>query len=117
MKVDVYLPSAYGCSIEVSPKTPIRELKFAAQKCLRRRLKLTAKGLQLDLTATVSEAGLRDGDVVDAVVQLGKLASTSRAFAWHDHGGEVVTWGQPDWGGDSSQVQEAAEERPAHPSN
>ncbi|CAJ1415182.1 unnamed protein product [Effrenium voratum] len=105
MKVDVYLPSGDGCSLAVSPETPMRKLKAAAQQHFRRRLKLTAKGLQLDLTATVSEAGLRDGDVVDAVVQLGKLAATLKALAWYDHSGEVVTWGDPDYGGDSRQVQ------------
>ena len=42
------------------------------------------------------------GNVVNAVVQLDKLASTSWAFAWH--GDEVATWGDPGYGGDSSQV-------------
>ena len=106
MKVDVHLPSGVGCSIEVSPETPMSELKAAAQQHFRRRLKLIAKGQQLDLTGTLSEAGLRDGDVVDVVVNLGKLASTRKAFAWHGQGGEVVAWGDPEYGGDSSQVQE-----------
>ena len=53
------------------------------------------------------ESGLRDGDVVSAVLQLGKLAATRGAFAWHGHGGEVVSWGRrSSIGGDSSQVQE-----------
>ena len=87
MKVDVHLPSGDGCSIEVLPETHVSELKDAAQKHFQRRLKLTAKGHQLHLAATLSEAGLREGDVVTAVVQRGKLAATSRAFAWHGHGG------------------------------
>ena len=69
-------------------------------------MKLIAEGRQLDLTATLREVGLQDGDVVAAVVQLGQLAATGKAFAWHGHGGEVVTWGDPEEGGDSSQVQE-----------
>ena len=92
MKVHVHLPSGEGYSIEVSPATPISELKAAGQKHFQRFLKLIAEGRQLDLTT--------------AVVQLGKLAGTSKAFAWHGHGGEVVTWGDPRCGGDSSQVQE-----------
>ena len=104
MKVDVHLPGGDGCFIEISPETPISELKAAAQQHFQRRLKLTAKGRQLDLTATLSEAGLRDGDAVTAVVQLGHLAATENAFAWHGH--EVVTWGFPGFGGGSSQVQE-----------
>ena len=93
MKVDVCLPSGNGYSIEVPPETLISELKAAAQQHFQRRLKLIATGKQLDLSATLSEAGLRDGDVVTAVVQLGALTATDTAFAWHGHGGDVVTWG------------------------
>ena len=106
MKVDVYLPSGAGCFIAVSPETPISELKAAAQHKFQRRLKLTAEGRELDLTATLSEAGLRDRDVLTAVVQLANVAATDRAFAFHGYGGQVVTWGDPEEGGDSSQVQE-----------
>ena len=89
MKVNVYLPSGDGCSIELSPATPLK-LKASAQQHFQRRLKL-AKGRQLDLTATASEAELRDGDAVTAVVQLAKVAAARTAFAWHVHGVEVVT--------------------------
>ena len=106
MKVHVYLPSGDGCSIEVSPATPISNLKDAAQQHFQRPLQLTAKGQQLDLTATLSEVGLRDEDVVTAVVRLGKLAATDAAFALYGLEGKVVTWGVVDNGGDSSQVQE-----------
>ena len=116
MKVDVYLPSGDGCSIAVSPETPVRELEAAACQHFERRLKLITKGQQLDLTLTLSEAGLRDGDVMAAVVLLGKLAATYGAFAWHAHGGEVVTWGDPERGGDSSQVQKQLR-NVQHPSN
>ena len=73
----------------------------AAQQHIQRRLKLTAKDRWFDLTATLRDARLRDGDVVDAVAQPGTLAATYKAFVWHVHGGEVVTWGE-------------AEECPAH---
>ena len=106
MKVDVHLPNGDCCSMEVSPAMPVSELKAAAQQHFQRRLKITAKGRQLDLAATLSQVGLRDGDVVDAVVQLPKLAATWKTFAWHGHGGDIVTWGHPRHGGDSSQVQE-----------
>ena len=105
MKVNVHLPSGDSFSIEVSPATLISELKAAAQQHFKRRLKLIASGQQLDLTATVTEARLRDGDVVTAVVQLGKLAATHGAFALYDHEDDLITWGDPDLGGDSSQVQ------------
>ena len=106
MRVDVHLPSGDGFSVEVSPETPISELKVAAQQHFQRRLKLTAKAVQLDLRATVKEAGLGDGDVVAAVVQLGQLSATYQAFALHGLGAELETWGDPGCGADSGQVQE-----------
>ena len=69
---DVHLPNGDDCSVEVSPAMRISELKAAAQQHLQRPLKLTAQGRQLDLTATVSKAGLGDGEIVTAVVELGK---------------------------------------------
>ena len=95
MQVHVHLPNGDGCSVEVSAATPISELKAVAQQHFQRRLKLTAKGRQLHETATLSEAALQDGDVVLAVAQLGKLAATGGAFAFHGRGGEAVTWGDP----------------------
>ena len=65
MKVDVYLPSGDGCCIAVSLTATIGELKAAAEQHFQRRLKLIAKGRQLDLTATRTEAGVArwgDGD-------------------------------------------------------
>ena len=105
------MPSGDGYSVELSPATLISELKAAAQRHFQRRLKLIAEGRQLDLTATLREVGLEDGDVVAAVVQLGQLAATGKAFAWHGHGGEVATWRRQQPGA------RAAEERPANPSN
>ena len=123
MKVDVHLPSGDRFSAEVSPATPVSQLKAAAQQHFQRRLRLTAKGRQLDLTATLSEAELRDGEVVTAAVELGKLAAThqvqsgaetaARCKSRHTsncpctlESGAVVTWGDPEFGGDSSQVHE-----------
>ena len=55
------------------------------------------------------------GDVVTAIVHLGKLAATYQAFAFHGHGGDVVTWGAPKYGGQPG--ARGAEERSAYPSN
>ena len=43
--------------------------------------------------------------MIHAIVQPVKLASTHSAFALHAAGGAALTWGDPDYGGDSSQVQ------------
>ena len=81
MQVEVHLLSGSGFSISLSPETPIRELKAAAQQHFQRGfLKLFAKGQPLDLTATLSQAGLRDGDVVDAVVQPVQAATTEHSL-------------------------------------
>ena len=80
MRVHVHLPSGDDCSVSLSENRPISELNDAAQHRFPRRLKLTAKGQQLDLTVTLSEAGLRDGDMVTAVAQLGKVAATGQAW-------------------------------------
>ena len=97
MKVDVYLPSGNCCSISLSPESTVSELTAKAQQHFDRRLKLTAKGLQLDVAATLSRAGLQDGDAVDAVVQPLQLAASAAAFAL-EVGGEVVAWGHGGWG-------------------
>ena len=106
MKVNVHLPSGDAYSVEVSPAALIGELKAAAQQHFQRRLQLAAEGRRLDLMATLSEAGLRDGDTVAAIVQLGMLTAAKKAFAWHGHTSEVVQTGA-----------ETAAECSAHPSN
>ena len=59
MQVKVHLPSGTGCSLWLSLKSPVSELKVAVQRHVGRRfVKLTAKGRRLDLAATLSQAGL-----------------------------------------------------------
>ena len=41
-----------------------------------------------------------------AVVQLPNLVATGRAFAIWCCGGREITWGHPDYGGDSAEVQD-----------
>eukprot|EP00434_Breviolum_minutum_P027150 symbB.v1.2.024013.t1/scaffold2242.1/size84735/5 len=54
---------------------------------------------------TVKEAGLKDGDTLNAIVQAVHLASTSAAFAlWSNMG--LVTWGIPHHGGDAGSIQD-----------
>eukprot|EP00435_Cladocopium_sp_Y103_P072719 s528_g41.t1 len=61
----------------------------------------------LDPTVSLQAAGLEDGDHLTAIVLEAKLASTEDAFALFCPGGDrVVTWGSPDHGGDSSEVQD-----------
>eukprot|EP00435_Cladocopium_sp_Y103_P015127 s596_g3.t1 len=60
----------------------------------------------LDLTEPVQLSGLRGGDSIIAVAQLPEIAAVRYAFSlWCVGGGSIVTWGDPDSGGDSSRVQ------------
>ena len=108
MQVHVYLPSGKSCSVSLpSPDSSVRALKTEAQKQLNRRfLRLAFAGQQLDPSSTLHEAGVRDGDGIDAIVLPVKIASTERAFALFVTGGSALTWGYPGYGGDSSQVRE-----------
>ena len=61
----------------------------------------------MDPTESVQAAGLQDGHHLTAIVLEAKLAATAQTFALLCSGGDrVVTWGKPDWGGDSSEVQD-----------
>ena len=61
----------------------------------------------LDPTKSLQDAGLEDGDHLTAIAVEAKVAATARAFALFCPGGDrVVTWGYPDDGGDSSEVQD-----------
>ena len=61
----------------------------------------------VDPAASLQSAGLEDGDNLTAIVIHPKVAATARAFALFCSGGNrVVTWGEPGYGGDSSEVQD-----------
>mmetsp|Transcript_63782 Transcript_63782/g.152417 ORF Transcript_63782/g.152417 Transcript_63782/m.152417 type:complete len:154 (-) Transcript_63782:235-696(-) len=106
MRVHVYLPSGKGFSTALLPESSIRELKAEAQRQFHRRfLRLAFRGKPLDPSCTLCEVGVQDGDMIHAIVQPVKLASTHSAFALHAAGGAALTWGNPNYGGDSSQVQ------------
>ena len=56
---------------------------------------------------SLEAAGIEDGDHATAVDIEAKVAATERAFALFCSGGDrLVTWGSPNHGGDSSQVQD-----------
>eukprot|EP00435_Cladocopium_sp_Y103_P035419 s149_g9.t1 len=69
---------------------------------------LTADGRVLaDPLESLEAAGLQDGEEITAVACPPKLAATARAFAMWCLGGDgIVTWGDPSYGGNSSDVQD-----------
>ena len=60
----------------------------------------------VDPAVSLQTAGLEDGDHLTAIAVEARLAATDRVFALFCCGGDrVVTWGHPDFGGDSSRAQ------------
>ena len=109
IKLEVSLPSGHCETISVSDSGTIADLKIAARRsfgqCFLRLA--TADGRLLDPTDSLSLSGLQDGDCLSAVAQQPKIAANRSAFALYCVGGHrIITWGQPDKGGDSSRVQD-----------
>ena len=91
----------------VSPESRVRDVKAQAQEQLKRRfLALSFRHQRLDVESGLAELGVRDGNIVDAIVQPIQLACTTGAFALHATGGSLLAWGDPAYAGDSSQVRE-----------
>ena len=73
----------------------VAELKAAAQQQLERGcLRLVAHGQPLDSGCTLSEAGVRDGDAISAVVvQQAQISATDSAFALYVPASSAAIWG------------------------
>ena len=110
LRVNVALLSGRTEVLEVEQSSSVQELKVLAQKSFERRfLKLvTAERRPLvDLGASLEAEGIQDGDFLTAVPLQAQLAANDRAFAlWCPGGDHVVTWGDPEFGADSSAVQD-----------
>ena len=112
ISVDVHLLSGKRAAVEVEAGASAESLKRRAQSALsasRGRL-LNSSGEVLERAQTVTEAQLRSGDVLTLHVNQVQLKAIrnghSAAFAALLGDGSVVTWGDADYGGDSSAVQE-----------
>ena len=108
IKLEVSLPSGHCETISVSDSGTIADLKIAAQRsfgqCFLRLA--TADGRLLDPTDSLGLSGLQDGDCLSAVAQQPKIAANRSAFALYCVGGHrIITWGDPERGGDSSRDQ------------
>ena len=110
LQVDVALPSGKRKSLSIAESSKAGDLKRLAQKsCEQGFLRLvTAEGHVLaDPNQSLQAAGLQGGDHLTAIVQQAKMAATRRAFAMWCYGGDrIVTWGDRNSGGDSSEVQD-----------
>eukprot|EP00435_Cladocopium_sp_Y103_P001152 s1698_g1.t1 len=110
LQIDIALPSGGKRKIlTVDQSSKVGDLRILAQQSIGKGfLKLVSStGRCLaDPTETLLAAGIGEGDHVSAIVQQANMAATQRAFAlWCCGGDRVLTWGNPEFGGDSSEVQ------------
>ena len=109
LQVTVALPSGQSETFSLEPSSKVGDLRILAQHFFKRGfLRLVAADHSVvDPAVSLQAAGLEDGDHLTAIAVEARLAATDRVFALFCCGGDrVVTWGDPDWGVDSSQVQD-----------
>ena len=108
LKIHVALPSGRGETVSVSASGEVVDLKIAAEQSLGHPfLKLAAPdGRLLDPAGSLRLSGLQVGDSLTAVAQR-KMSATRDAFAlWCVGGNRIITWGDPQYGGNCSRVQD-----------
>ena len=109
IQISIALPSGRSEAFTLPPSSKVGDLRILAQKSFQRgflRLVDADHGM-VDPAASLQSAGLEDGDNLTAIVIHPKIAATACALALFCSGGNrVVTWGDPGFGGDSSQVQD-----------
>ena len=109
LQVTVSLTSGSPASLSLQESSKVGDLKALAEESFGKpflRL-VTADGRILtDTSEPLADAGLQDGDQLTAIPGQAKLAATGSAFAlWCCGGQKVVTWRNPECGGDNSAVQ------------
>ena len=110
LRIHVSFPSGSGETLLPPEHSKVGDLKMLAQRSLGRGfLKLvTIDGHVLtNPEVSLQAAELQDGQHLTAVAQEAKIATTGSAFAvWCCGGNKVLSWGNPDYGGDCSAVQD-----------
>ena len=109
MQLEVSLPSGRCETVTVSQSGTVADLKRAAQESFGQSfLRLAAPdGRLLAPTMPLPLSGLQNGDSLTAVALQPKITATRSAFAlWCEGGDRIITWGHPDFGGDSPGVQD-----------
>ncbi|CAL1150411.1 unnamed protein product [Cladocopium goreaui] len=107
VNLQICLPSGSNVKLSFTTGTLMIDVKDAAQEAFKVgfiRL-VTPAGHFIRSHLTIEDAGLRDGDTLNAIVQPVQLSSNGSVFAlWSNCG--LVTWGIPYFGGLSSEVQD-----------
>ncbi|CAE7781226.1 unnamed protein product [Symbiodinium microadriaticum] len=106
--VNVLLLSGRAVHITAAPDSSVFLVQSQAQKAFQLQIeRLLAGDRILTPGRTLKEEQVADGTVLTAVIRPDRLFSCrwSSAFTLVRSDGSVVTWGDPDRGGDSSRVQ------------
>ena len=110
LRINIALPNGHAELLTLPPSSTVQDVRTKAQRAFgKKHLKLiTAKNQVLvNIEQTLEEAEIEDGECLTALVLQPRLAATNSAFAFWCHGhSTVVTWGDAEWGGDSSAVQD-----------
>ncbi|CAE7748222.1 unnamed protein product, partial [Symbiodinium pilosum] len=94
--------------LDAEPGSTVGDLRRRAERelCTGLCKLISESGRLLPELATIDEVGLKSGEHLTAAVRQPQIAATLTAFALLRADGSVVTWGEPNQGGDSSEVQE-----------
>ena len=110
IQISVALPNGHAELLTLPPSSTVQDVRTKAQrafgkKCLRL---ISAKNRVLvDFEQTLEEAEIEDSEWLTALVLQPQLAATENAFAlWCHKNRAIVAWGDADFGGDNSAVQE-----------
>ena len=109
MCLTVGLLSGREVHIEMAPESTVEELRLRAQTALSTKGRLRRESgaeIEGETEISLSQAGLETGDWLTLYARPLQVAATQHAFAAIEGDGSVVTWGNPEFGGDCSGVQE-----------
>mmetsp|Transcript_43999 Transcript_43999/g.98544 ORF Transcript_43999/g.98544 Transcript_43999/m.98544 type:complete len:546 (+) Transcript_43999:31-1668(+) len=108
VSISVQLLSGQGATVLLPTDASVTALQDAVQKSLGTRISnlVTQSGKILQASESLLQAGIGDWDCLTAVVRESALASNFFAFALIRPDGSVITWGEKDYGGDSSAVKD-----------
>ena len=92
------------CAVTTRPSKRIRTLYREAESAASAPLRLLANQGILRPGISFRDAGLADGQIVTVVVHLPQITANEGAVTALKGDGSVLTWGDPENGGDSSSI-------------
>ena len=109
IQISIALPSGRSEAFTFPQSSKVGDLRILAQKSFQRGFLslVDADHGMVDPAVSLQSAVLEDGDNLTAIGIHPRKAASARAFALFCSGGNrAVTWGDPGYGGDSSEVQD-----------